>query len=118
MLDKLNNERIYCYVADAVEILWNILLFGREPIYNVGAKEKITILGLAQKVAKILGAEVVLPQGKGAGVPGAAPLERLGINKIETEFGKKAFLPLDEGMERTISWMREQRKDAKQRLGR
>lgn len=118
LLDKGSNERIYCYVADAVEILWNILLFGREPIYNVGAREKITILGLAQKVAEILGAEVTLPKGGGAGVPGAAPLERLGINKIETEFGKTAFLPLDEGLERTIRWMQEQRKGAGQRFGR
>lgn len=105
LLDDGSAERIYCYVADAVEILWNILLYGEEPIYNVGAKEKVTILDLAIKIGKMLNATVSVPQNSNT-IPGNAKFERLNISKIEKEFGKYTFIPLDEGLERTIEWVK------------
>jgi nucleoside-diphosphate-sugar epimerase len=108
LLDQGCAERIYCYVADAVEIMWNILLFGKEPVYNVGGKEKVTILELAQKIGKVLGVPVTVPKDGKNGVPGAAPLERLDISKLEKEFGKTTFVPLGQGVERTIQWMQGQ----------
>jgi nucleoside-diphosphate-sugar epimerase len=106
LLDEGKAERIYCYITDVIEVLWNILLFGREPIYNVGGEEKTTILDLAEIVAMQMGATVSLPEVSN-GISGSAKLERLNISKIKNEFGKTGFVPLETGVSRTIQWFRE-----------
>ena len=102
LLDNGDAQRIYCYVADVVELLWNILLFGKKPIYNVGGIEKITILELAQKIASKLEAQVILPK-EIQSIQGNAVLERLNMEHTLEEFPME-FLSLDDGLARTIQW--------------
>jgi len=61
LLDDGSDYRTYCYVTDAVEILWKILLEGKDFIYNVGGISHITIRELAQIIGDILYVPVRLP---------------------------------------------------------
>ena len=70
----------------------------------MGAKEKVTILELAEKIAKTLEVSVLVPNINKT-VAGCMLVERLNIAKIEQEFGKTDFVPLDKGLQNTIKWM-------------
>ena len=56
LMDQGLAFRTYCYISDAMEIMWNILVKGKEPVYNVGGFSKVTIAELA----KLIGAEINL----------------------------------------------------------
>ncbi|OGH68374.1 MAG: hypothetical protein A3I29_04165 [Candidatus Magasanikbacteria bacterium RIFCSPLOWO2_02_FULL_44_11] len=106
LLDQGEAKRTYCYVADAVEILWHILLSGKEPIYNVGGESKTTIAELAKSVGTIVGAPVTFPNNSDNTVAGAPDDVFLDMSLVQREFGKKDFLPLDIGLKKTIEWQR------------
>lgn len=105
LLDNGDAQRIYCYVADVVELLWNILLFGKKPIYNVGGIEKVTVLELAQKVSSVLETTIRLPEHIQP-IQGNSVLERLNMENTLKEFPIE-FLNLDDGLARTIQWYKE-----------
>src|SRR3990167_5679045 len=104
LLDRGEAKRTYIYVEDAVKILWDILLKGREPIYNVGGISKTTIAELAHKIGKLTGAEVILGD---KGLDGAPEDVSMDISKIIKEFGEREFIDLDEGLKRTIKWTKD-----------
>jgi nucleoside-diphosphate-sugar epimerase len=104
MMDDGSAEKVYIYVTDAVEMLLHVLLEGKSDIYNIGGKERVSILQLAE----FIGAKSGKPVRKGAGEQtkqyGAPPVEWLDTEKYETEFGAKAFVPFEEGVLRTMHW--------------
>jgi len=106
LLDAGAAVRTYCYIADAVELMWHILLNGKEVVYNVGGRSTITIAELAQRVGSITGKPVTFPdtEDSSAGAPSEVSLD---LSKAETEFGKTEYVELEEGLNRTISWQRE-----------
>jgi UDP-glucuronate decarboxylase len=106
LLDTGSAVRTYCYVADIVELLWHILLIGKDTIYNVGGTSTITIAELAQKIGKLTGKSVTFPDTccPSAGAP---PVVKLDLSKSQVEFGKTEYVELEEGLKRTISWQRE-----------
>ena len=104
-LDSGDAIRTYCYISDTVEMLWNILLFGAG-VYNVAGNSKTTIGELAEKIGDYMHVPVMYP-GKGQEMPGAPQEECIDIEKYETEFGKKDFVSLDEGLRRTIEYQKE-----------
>ncbi len=106
LLDQGRAKRTYGYVTDAIEAMWQILLRGREMIYNVGGESRISIAGLAKKIGKELKAEVVMPK-KSAAVSGAPQEVRMDLTKIKKEFSKTKFVSLDEGLKRTINWRKQ-----------
>ncbi len=95
--------RTYCYVTDAVELMWNILLFGREPVYNVGGHSVLLIRELAKMIAEQLNAEVVIPEIDNE-FEGAPKTVTLDLSKAETEFDKHEYVSMEEGLNRTINW--------------
>ena len=105
LLDEGRAVRTYCYVADAVELLWQVLLHGREVVYNIGGKSRITIAELAATVAAITGASVSGPtlQQEIVGAPEDVCLD---VTRVETEFGKTQYVPLEDGLRRTVAWQR------------
>lgn len=105
LLDSGRAVRTYCYVADVVEILWQILVNGKEAVYNVGGRSRITIAGLAEMIAEMTGCEVVFPEVDG-GTSGAPEEVCLDLSKVETEFGKKEYVRLEDGLRATIEWQR------------
>jgi nucleoside-diphosphate-sugar epimerase len=103
--DMGSAKRTYCYVSDAIEILWNILLSGREPIYNVGGMSRTTIAELAVKVGNYLGVPVEFPTDSQE--LGGAPQDvYLDMSLVEREFKKDQYLSLDYGLARTIEWQK------------
>jgi len=108
MVDRGIANRTYCYIRDAVEIIWQILLNGKEPIYNVGGFSRTTIANLAQKIAQNLKIRVITPKTI-ATIKGAPDDVRLNMSKVAKEFKKnqKDFISLDEGLKKTIEWQRE-----------
>ncbi len=105
LLDRGKAKRTYCYVRDAVEILFRILLEGKEPVYNVGGNTNTTIAKLAEMIGKSLEVPVIFP--KVSKRDAAAPSDvRLDMTKVENEFGKTEYVPLDEGLTHTIEWQK------------
>lgn len=107
LLDDGAARRTYCYVADTVELLWNILLRGKEPVYNVGGESEVSILELAQMIARHMGTSVICPKSE-HNMQGAPKAVGVNIDKVKTEFGKREFTSLDEGLDRTIRWFRQE----------
>ena len=105
MLDKGEAKRTYCYVTDAVELLWNILLSGKESIYNVGGVSRITIAELAKLIASLTNVKVTFPI-KPAKLSGAPKDVYSDLSKIKTEFKKKKFINITDGLKRTVNWQK------------
>ncbi|HEY4148867.1 MAG TPA: NAD-dependent epimerase/dehydratase family protein [Chitinophagaceae bacterium] len=103
MIDKGEAVRTYCYVADAVEIMWKILLSAKEPVYNVGGNSQTTIANLAHRIGAIMSVPVIMPTGN-EGVAGAPKDVKLDMQKVAGEFGKTQYISLEEGLQRTIKW--------------
>jgi nucleoside-diphosphate-sugar epimerase len=105
LLDRGEANRTYCYISDAVEIMWNILLRGREPVYNVGGRSRITIGDLARKIGKAFGVPVIFPEVPRS-VAGAPDDVFLDMTKAHAEFGPREYVSLDEGLAWTIAWQK------------
>lgn len=103
LLDQGKAIRTYCYVTDIVEMLWRILLFGKESVYNVGGISKITIAELANEIASRLNVPVILPVDE-EGIPGSPDLVNIDLSKVRQEFGKNDFVDFEIGLDRTIEW--------------
>lgn len=97
--------RAWCYVSDAVEMLLQILLYGKLPVYNVGAERPFSVRSTAALVAHFEGLMLNVPPTGGA--DRAAPYEaRVDIGRYLAEFPGKIFVPLADGLQRTIQWQR------------
>lgn len=105
MLDAGAAVRTYCYVSDAVELMWRILFTGAETVYNVGGRSATTIAELAGAIGRLTGAAVFAgpPQ---AGVAGAPEALHLDLTRVETEFGAREYVGLEAGLAATIAWQR------------
>ena len=106
LLDDGSAERVYIYIADAVELMWKILLFGTSDIYNIAGHSITSIYQLAQRIGHILTVPVSNKNNEDA-IGGAMQTEVLDMNKAEREFGKKEYVSLEEGLNKTIAWTKE-----------
>lgn len=108
LLDGGEAKRTYCYITDAVEIMWHILLDGKEAIYNVGGNSKTTIADLAKKIGDFTGSTVVFPEVlSGKSLVGAPEDVVLDMSLVKNEFGKEDFVSFDDGLKRAIEWQKE-----------
>lgn len=96
--------RRYIYVADAIRMMLNIILFGRHIVYNVAGQEKITIGSLGKKIAKLL--KVPVKFEKKSPLEGSPKNIALSIKRYESEFGKKKLINIEQGLRNTIEWYR------------
>src|SRR3990167_1547965 len=107
LLDSGTALRTYCYIDDAVKMLWGILLKGKESIYNVGGFSEVSITNLAKMIGEILNVDVVEPPNK-EGLIGAPQNVKLDMTKTMIEFGYKIrdFTDLGMGLRKTIQWQK------------
>jgi UDP-glucuronate decarboxylase len=98
--------RTYCYVTDAVELMWTILFEGKEIIYNVGGRSRTTIAELARMIGRIAGVDVEFPHTS-SDVAGAPRDLALDLARVDQEFGKTAYVTLEAGLTTTIKWQRQ-----------
>ena len=95
--------RTYCYITDAVEMLWNITLNGRETVYNVGGVTTTSIVELANTIGKLINKPVQLPLVLQP-LEGNPKIVNISCARYITEFNKTVFVSLKEGIEKTINW--------------
>lgn len=103
LLDHGKAVRAYCYVSDAVEIMWNILFNGTEPVYNVGGIYRMSIAELAHMIGDIVHVPVIFPYVSET-VKGSPEEVWLDMTKVQKEFGKTEFVSLEAGIMQTIKW--------------
>jgi UDP-glucuronate decarboxylase len=106
LMDAGKAIRTYCYVSDAVELMWQAALHGTQPVYNIGGHSTVTIGELAKLVGEITNVPVSFPATQ-AEVAGAPEEVRLDLTRPETEFRKSNHVSLEDGLRATIEWQRE-----------
>lgn len=107
MLDSGKAKRVYCYIADTIEVLWRILFTGKSVTYNVGGESYTTILNLANIIGQILDVDVIYPEEEKQQLSGAPNEVFMDIVKMKEEFNKYNFISLEDGIARTVRWYRE-----------
>jgi dTDP-glucose 4,6-dehydratase len=110
-LGNLHTTRDFNYVDDTVEAF--ILAAQSEPALgqtiHVGSGVEISVAQLAQKIAGIVGHPVSIEQEQQRMRPDQSEVERLVANNslARTILEWQPRVSLDEGLHRTIDWMRE-----------
>jgi nucleoside-diphosphate-sugar epimerase len=101
LLDQGKSIRRYIFIDDAIEMILNIATSGVEQLYNVGGKERVSIIGLAKIIQTITGCSVIVPK-KSNGIAGAPQNVGIDISRYQDEFGEIKFKSLREGLKLTI----------------
>lgn len=103
LMDRGEALRSYCYAADAVRMMFRILLEGSQPVYNVGGNSTLSILNVAEKIGRMLDVPVRVPEDARplAGAPAHVTLD---MSRYEAEFGPLRYIDFDTGLRRTIDW--------------
>jgi len=102
LMDDGRAVRNYIYISDAVEMLWNILLHGKERVYNVGGKSEVTIRNLAEIISHELHVPLYLADRDG--LKGSPANVNLDLSQYEDEFSNSQIITLREGIGRVIKW--------------
>jgi nucleoside-diphosphate-sugar epimerase len=100
--------RSYLYAADLAIWLWTIFLRGSSgQAYNVGSEEAVTIAETAQIVANEMTPQSSIKISESASP--SQPVQRYvpSTRKARVELGLKQWVPVSEGVRRTISYCRE-----------
>jgi len=106
LMDQGGAKRTYIYVADAIKMIWNILLAGKDAIYNIGGDSRTTIREVAEKIGTVLDVPVLFPENSQS-LDGAPEDVYLDMKKYVTEFGNVLYVDLDVGLQKTIEWQKE-----------
>ncbi len=105
LLDSGNAIRTYCYVRDTIEMLLNVMFWGKSEIYNIGGVSTLSIRELGEQVSNILGVPFYLPTSSANFLE--APMQvKLDISKYEREFGEMQFIQFHDGLLRTVEWQK------------
>ena len=103
LLDHGEAVRTYCYITDAVEMLWNICLHGKYVVYNVGGISRTSIYDLAATIGKSLSKEIILPERQQP-LDGNPKMVNVSCSRYIQEFNKHNFVHLNTGIDNTIAW--------------
>lgn len=95
--------RTFCYIRDAIEMMWNILLHGTQPVYNVGSPNTYTIDFIASEIAYMSDSKLAPGQNQLSGASGNVVMD---VWRVMKEFKKTHFVGLEEGLKNTIDWHR------------
>ena len=106
LLDNGSAIRTHCYISDIIEMFWNILLNGKDCVYNIGGIYSNTIYEIAEKIGKIFNKEIVIPETKNELI-GNPKLVNISMDKYINEFGKTNYTSIEVGLEKTIKWQKQ-----------
>lgn len=105
LMDSGRAIRTYLYIKDGVEMMWNILLHGKEIVYNVGGKSETSIFNLAKLIGSKLNKPFEIPNLINADLS-SPKVVNISIDKYLNEFKKNDFVTLEEGITNTIKWQK------------
>ena len=105
LLDDGKAMRTYCYITDVTSMLLSILMKSTFPVYNVGGKSAISIKDLALKIGKLMNVPVQFPDSS-VFMDDAPSSVGLDLSRIETEHGLLDYVGMDEGLKKTIEWIK------------
>lgn len=110
LLDSGKAIKSYGYVTDTVSMILFVALHGKEMVYNVGGKSKVSILDLAQKISKYCKVPYTTPKEiSNLAYIGKDPkIIQLNLSKVVKEMKKFKFMPFNNGLKRTIEWTMDQ----------
>ena len=106
MMDEGKVLRQLSFITDTIEMILNIMLSGKESIYNVGGVDLKSIREIAEVIAKNAGVEVKLPEVSSS-VGGTPKSLILDITRYINEFGCPNFISYEEGLAKTAEWIKE-----------
>lgn len=108
LLDSGAAVRTYLYVADAVEMLWRIVLEGTQAVYNLCGRKAVAVATAAETIGRLTGVVVHYPPGvNGESMPGGTAELWRDTTRLDVEFGKTEYVALADGLQRTIDWQRD-----------
>jgi nucleoside-diphosphate-sugar epimerase len=105
LIDDGSAIRTYCYITDVVEMFWNIVLHGKETIYNVSGFSNSSIKELADKIGTKLNKPVTVSSSSNS-LTGSPKIVNISSGKYINEFNKKIFIDIDNGLDNVIEWMK------------
>jgi UDP-glucuronate decarboxylase len=100
--DSGHAKRKYIYILDAIKMMLNITVFGKETTYNIAGQESVTIKTLAKKITDIF--NIKLQVKNNDALPGSPTDISLSIKRYIDEFGKINLTKIDDGLKKTIEW--------------
>ena len=106
LLDSGSSLRTYGYISDIIEMIWNISLFGKQIVYNVAGDSKTSILELSNTIGDLTGVETNAPKDDANSLTGTPKNVNLSLERYFNEFNKINFIPLREGLKRTMEWQK------------
>ena len=109
LLDSGEASRTFCYISDAIELMWFVLLNGKHSLYNIGGTDNIKISDLASLIGKILNVPICYPTINSS-IVGAPQHASIDINRVLLESKKTKFVDLQEGLINTINWFKQLRR--------
>jgi len=97
-----DNLRTYCYVEDAIDMMWDVIIKGKEKIYNIGGDSVMTIKEMADVIAKATGVKYsVSSQEEFSGVPSTVQVD---MSRYNNEFGEYKYTSFWDGFNRVVDW--------------
>lgn len=99
--DKGEAVRRFCFISDMAEMLFNIMLYGKEITYNATSRDQASI----NTIGKIIALRTGSPFREGnEPVRGAPSRATPSIQRYAHEFPNQKFMDLQEGIGRTVDW--------------
>lgn len=95
-------KRKYIYILDAIKMMLNITIFGKETTYNIAGQESVTIKSLAKKIADIFNIKLLIKNNDS--LLGSPANISISIKRYVDEFGKISLTKIDDGLKKTIDW--------------
>jgi UDP-glucuronate decarboxylase len=106
MKDQGKAIRTYCSSQDAINLTMSTLINGHEGTFNLGGVSRVTIRELAEKIASMIGAQVIMPIKDDQYLKDAPSEVSLDLEKILSSCPDYTFDALEDALSTTIDWFK------------
>ena len=108
LIDTGSARRVFCYITDIVEMLFNIMLNSNDIVYNVSGIHEFSILEIANKIGYLLNKTVSITNNDLIGSIGNPKAMNISNMKYINEFKSNPiqFTEFECGLMKTIEWQK------------
>ena len=104
LFDDGSATRKYMHVSDFTTMILNVILKGKNNIYNICGSEESSIYKIATIVSKKLNVEVIKGHDNNVVSISAPKVVQNSLNRYNNEFTEIEFKPLEEGINEFVDW--------------